>query len=78
MIVPELKPCPFCGGMKFRFSDKSKYYELLVEHGIACISMSCEKCKLDMYEHTDSIRNYDKKLEKLIKKWNSRANDENA
>ena len=78
MDVNELKPCPFCGGMKFNFSDKSSYYELLGEHGSACILMTCEKSKLDMYEHTNSIRNYDKKLEKLINKWNRRANDENA
>ena len=76
--MTELKPCPFCGGIKLKFSDKSSYYGILGEYGSACISMTCEKCKLYMYEHTNSIRNYDKKLEKLINKWNRRANDENA
>lgn len=73
MIEP--KPCPFCGKTKITFTSESGYYELLGKNGMACIAIRCEKCHVDMYEHTDSIRNYEKKLEKLIKKWNRRVHN---
>ena len=41
MIEP--KPCPFCGKTKIKFTSESDYYELLGMHGMACISLRCEK-----------------------------------
>jgi len=68
----ELLPCPFCGGTDFEFTGKDIYYELLGEHGSACIRLSCSKCSLDLYEHSDDVKDYFKKKDRLIKKWNTR------
>lgn len=78
MNTSEPKPCPFCGGRKLRVMSRSDYYELVGEHGSACVVITCEICHLNMYEYSISIKNYEKKVEKLIKKWNWRVGSENA
>lgn len=78
MEMSKPDPCPFCGGMKLRVTDRSSYYELVGEHGSACVVIRCETCHLDMYEFSTSIKNYEKKVEKLIKKWNRRVESEDA
>lgn len=69
-------PCPFCGGTQFDVTSKENYYDLLEEHGTACICFHhrnrARGCCLDLYEHSDSIRGYNAKLKKLNDKWNRR------
>ena len=69
----KFNPCPFCGNTELELTPKNFYDELLEEHGRACISVSCHKCKTDMYEHTDDVT-YEDKVELLIEKWNRRVN----
>ena len=71
----EITPCPFCGGDNLKiWPPKDVYYKLLKEHGSACIDIECENkgCYARMYEHNDSIKNYDEKCKSLINKWNTR------
>lgn len=73
----ELKPCPFCGETKSLQVDSRKtFYELQGENGEAALCMSCEKCALDMWEHSFRVHNYEKRLELLAKKWNRRIDNE--
>lgn len=64
-------PCPLCGKSdRISVTSKEDYYELLALNGLACISMRCRNCHIEMFEHTSSIRVYEKKVEKLYSKWN--------
>ena len=72
----EIEPCPFCGGTEFEiFPPKEIYYELLKEHGTACIELNCKTsgCYAHMYDHNNKIKNYDEKCRSLIKRWNTRT-----
>ena len=60
--------CPLCKG-KVSITEKSSYYELLGENGSACISITCNKCHIAMYDHTNENR-YEQKRGNLIRKWN--------
>lgn len=72
-VIEEPMPCPFCGGTQLEFTSADTYYMLLGEHGHACICLTCDKCHLSLYEHSDNVRNYFKKKARLVKKWNTRA-----
>lgn len=67
-----LKPCPFCGNTDLVLSEQANYEEQVKEHGSACISANCKKCKVDMYEHTYEFSEYGDRLVLLIQKWNRR------
>lgn len=72
----ELKPCPFCGGTKLEI-DSREFFELLqTESDYTCISIECKTqgCYAQMFEHTREERDYDKRVELLVEKWNRRVN----
>lgn len=70
----ELKACPFCGKRDcIEWTDEATYYELLGRNGSASIRLSCNRCKVDIWEHSNNDKNYDKKLVRLFKKWNNRT-----
>lgn len=68
----KFKPCPFCGRKDLYVMTKEFYSKLMDENGRACVSMRCNACSLDMYEHTDDAT-YEEKIELLKEKWNRRA-----
>lgn len=65
-------PCPFCGEKNLAVTPKKFYDKLVKKNGMACISVRCKNCELDMYEHTDGVT-YKEKIDLLIDKWNRRA-----
>ena len=71
----DIKPCPCCGNTKLDIFGESDFYFLQGEHGKSCISIRCWKCHLEMYEHTFSEKDYNKRREMLLTKWNRRTND---
>ena len=74
--LKQLIPCPFCGKKNFYVTDKNVFYKLQKEYGNAAIEIRCNNCSLDLWEHTSDERNYDKRLEIAIAKWNTRKGEE--
>lgn len=68
----DIKPCPFCGGTNLDISAESDFYHLQKKHGNACIDIRCWNCHVDMFEHTYSEKDYNKRREMLLTKWNRR------
>lgn len=68
----ELEPCPFCGG-KPKVMSKKFFEELDSEHGGACITIECEKCDLELYDHTVEEHDYYIRKFLIVNKWNRRA-----
>lgn len=73
--MTELKPCPFCGNKKFDVTREKIFYELQGETGSASVRLTCWDCQTDMWEHTWAEKDYYKRVELLVKKWNRRADD---
>lgn len=74
-ILNRFDPCPFCGKTDFNITPKKFFVELLEEKGSACISVRCENCSLDMYDHSDAAE-YTVRVDNLVAKWNTRQNKE--
>lgn len=71
LTLKDAKPCPLCGSAEhLEITPRVSYYALLGENGMACISMRCGKCHLELYNHEDWVRVYETKVERLVKKWN--------
>lgn len=70
----KLLPCPFCGKTRLWISDEADFNYLQSKHGKACIALVCEtpNCHVEMFEHTYSVKDYNKRLEMLVSKWNRR------
>ena len=68
----KLKPCPFCGGEPVLY-DRETFEMLDEKNGSACITIECNECKMEMYEHTHDEHNYYVRLFMLVDKWNRRA-----
>ena len=75
--MPDLKPCPFCGGEVTFGTSRTSYYAILGEHGSSCVNVRCNKCSLDMYDHSRHVKDYDERIALLAKKWNRRVTDDN-
>jgi hypothetical protein len=71
----KLKPCPFCGNKKFEITPKLHFYELQGIYGDAAIEVRCWNCSTEMWEHSRTEKNYDKRVAMLAEKWNRRATD---
>lgn len=76
--INEFKPCPLCGKTdRLELSKREWFYESLHKDGIgSCVRLSCERCHLDLYQHTYkwsdfNTWNYDIVVGELKKKWNS-------
>lgn len=66
--------CPFCGRVdEVVVMEKSFFYELQGEYDTACISVKCERCNVELHDHSRSIKNYEKRVDILRRKWNKRA-----
>lgn len=77
-IIDGFNPCPFCGSKKdFLLSSDELFYQLQDKYGDACLSLTCDKCKVTMYEHTYTERDYLTRVKILMDKWNSRTEGEN-
>ena len=68
----QLKPCPFCGG-KPKLEDREQFEELDRKGNGACITIECNKCSLDFYEHTHDEHDYYIRAFMIVEKWNRRA-----
>lgn len=68
----ELKPCPFCGNTKLEVTTKNQFYEVQGEYGVAAICVRCWTCSADMYDHTRTEKDYYKRVQMLVDKWNRR------
>lgn len=69
----KLKPCPFCGGEKFVFTDKTIFYDMEKNFGGAPMDITCEACNLVMWDHSRNIHSYEERTKLLAKKWNRRT-----
>lgn len=71
----ELKPCPFCGGTNLVIDSREMFEEMQAENGCACICVDCKTpgCDANMFEHTHSVTDYDRRVELLVEKWNRRV-----
>lgn len=58
--MPELKPCPFCGGIAILF----------VDHGVR---VKCMKCDASSKCLIDSDRAYGNATERVVIAWNTRV-----
>ena len=68
------KACPFCGRAdELDVMTEDCFYRLQGEYDTACISVKCERCDVDLIDHSSSIKNYEKRLDILRRKWNKRA-----
>lgn len=66
--------CPFCGRTdKVVVMDKQFFYALQGEHDTAAMTVKCERCAVEMWEHTWRTKNYEKRVDILRRKWNKRA-----
>lgn len=81
-FMKNAKPCPFCGGKDFKITSKKLFDELIKEHGSSCTKLDCNDCDCAMYEFTTMAedrkpwaKNYGKRLERLLAKWNTRQNE---
>ena len=64
-------PCPLCGSRDHLLvTPEYSYASALVEHGSACISVECGRCKLLLYNHDDNIIKYSDKVRALAQVWN--------
>lgn len=72
----EVKPCPFCQKLdQLTITSIEGFGALYAEDGKATIRLSCERCRVDMYEHDYDGPIYDKKVKKLVNKWNHREEE---
>lgn len=72
----KVMPCPFCGDTdEISITSRKSYNEMYKEHGTATIALTCERCKMDMYEHSYSDFDYVAKVRILVEKWNRRAGE---
>jgi hypothetical protein len=64
-------PCPLCGSRDHLLvTPEYSYASALVEHGSACISVECGRCKLHLFNHDDNIIKYSDKVRALAQVWN--------
>ena len=68
----ELKPCPFCGGEP-NVMGKDFFEVLETENGRACIDITCNKCRLELRDHTSEEHDYYIREFIIVEKWNTRV-----
>lgn len=72
----DIKPCPCCGNTNLDILEESSFRYLQEKHGKTCISIRCWNCYLEMFDHTYSEKDYNKRLEMILTKWNRRPSNE--
>lgn len=71
LTFEDAKPCPLCRSTaRLEITPREIYYEMLGEYGTACILIECKKCHLNLYNHETRVREYETKVDHLVKKWN--------
>ena len=69
----KVRPCPFCGDTdEISITPRKSYNKMYKENGTATISLMCERCKTEMYEHDFDDFDYVAKVRILVEKWNTR------
>lgn len=74
-----LLPCPFCGGDKFRVTERGVLDELYMRKGSGAMTVQCKRpgCGATLYQQQKEVdggpTDYDSRLMKLVAKWNRRA-----
>lgn len=68
----EIKPCPFCGGQP-EIEDRKTFERLDRDGNGACITIECNNCSLDLYDHTHDEHDYYVRAFLVVEKWNRRA-----
>lgn len=69
------KPCPFCG--ETDELEVTPHYRFVTNGGSnkdvgACVSVTCNRCNVEMYDFTREETDYGKRLWILLDKWNAR------
>lgn len=71
-MAEKLKPCPFCGG---EARTKIAIAPLgMIEIKVGCLD--CEVWKYNEINSGDSIEKFNETVQKVISKWNRRADDD--
>ena len=68
MGMPELKPCPFCGGKAYLF----------VDNGIRVLCVQCGASSKVLRDMQTANRVAGNATKSVIDAWNRRVSDENA
>jgi hypothetical protein len=55
--------------------DYECFEELYNKHGRATMHMGCDRCNLQMYEHSYNGPDFDKKMGRLVTQWNTRSGE---
>jgi hypothetical protein len=71
-----VRECPICGkNDKLVMPDYECFEELYNKHGRATMHMGCDRCNLQMYEHSYNGPDFDKKMGRLVTQWNTRSGE---
>ena len=71
--VDSIMPCPFCGSSdNLCVTSKANFIDCFKVNGSATISMKCENCNLELYEHDYHGKGYLTKVRILVSRWNTR------
>lgn len=71
-----LKPCPYCGKKdEMIFTPLERFVSCGGddEKRGACVSVSCDRCDVTMYDCHSKTTDYETRLEMLLEKWNKRG-----
>ena len=71
------KPCPICGKRDRMFVMAKDFYENLMRlHGRSTMEIECNRCHLQLLTYSHHFieeLGYDKRIEDIRDKWNTRA-----
>lgn len=77
-MIPDLKPCPFCGGRAYVEKHQRAYIQSLSTH---VSYVRCMKCgaRAERFDHADYLeRPRASAYSDAVNAWNRRISDENA
>lgn len=71
----KVKPCPFCGETdELEVTPLDRFVRCGGEDESVgtCVSVTCNRCGVDVYDHHHKETDYSKRLCLLLNKWNTR------